>query len=191
MAETIISHIRQLDGTIQSNEEHQQGVAQRAEAFANVFGMGDCGRIMGMLHDKGKEQQEWQRYIQGVIQNGPYHAYVGASIAQKQYPQIAPFIAQPIAGHHRGLYDYCDYVEIIKTDIPNDVAIDGRIPFAFPKFPKLEKYDYHQLVRMLFSCLVDADSLDTESFMNPQQAKLRGCHTTMKELLVKLEAYLQ
>lgn len=69
---------------------------------------------MGLLHDKGKEQVEWQKYIQGVtgynkeyahIKSGPHHAYVGACIAQKQYPQIAPFIAQPIAGHHRGQYD--------------------------------------------------------------------------------------
>lgn len=191
MAKTIISHIRQLDGAIQSNEEHQVGVAQRAETFAAEFGMGDCGRIMGLLHDKGKEQQEWQKYIQGLIHNGPHHAYVGACIAQKQYPQIAPFIAQPIAGHHRGLYDYCDYVELAKTDIPKDVTIDDKIPFAFPKFPKLEKYDYHQIVRMLFSCLVDADSLDTESFMTPEQARLRGGHTTMEELLDKLERYLQ
>ena len=60
MAKTIISHIRLLDGAVQSNEEHQLGVAQRAESFAAEFGMGDCGRIMGLLHDKGKEQAEWR-----------------------------------------------------------------------------------------------------------------------------------
>ena len=49
----------------------------------------------------------------------------------------------------------------------------------------------HHLVRMLFSCLVDADSLDTEAFMEPEQAKARGCHTSMLELLRKLEEYLQ
>lgn len=190
MGKTIISHIRQFDNAVQSNEDHQLGVAQRAETFAAEFGMGDCGRIMGLLHDKGKEQAEWQKYIQGMIQKGPHHAYVGACIAQKQYPQIAPFIAQPIASHHRGLYDYCDYVEVTKTDIPKDVTIDDKIPYTFPKFPKLEKYDYHQLVRMLFSCLVDADSLDTESFMTPEQARLRGGHTSMKKMLDKLERYL-
>lgn len=190
LRDIIISHINK-DGILQSNEEHQLGVAQRAESFAAEFGMGDFGRIMGLLHDKGKEQEEWQKYIQGLIQQGPYHAYVGACIAQKQYPQIAPFIAQPIAGHHRGLYDFCDYVEVTKTDIPNDVTIDDRIPFSFPKFSKLENYDYHQLVRILFSCLVDADSLDTESFMTPKQASHRGCSTSMEELLDKLIRYLQ
>ena len=185
----IISHI-DSNRNIQSNEEHQQGVATLASTFAAEFGMGDCGRIMGLLHDKGKEQVEWQKYIRGVTMNGPHHAYVGACIALKQYPQIAPFIAQPIAGHHRGLYDYCDFVEKTKCEIPKDVTIDDRISFAFPNLPRMKKYDYHHLVRMLFSCLTDADSLDTESFMTPEQARLRGSHISMEELLDKLERYL-
>ena len=186
----IISHIDN-NGVIQTNEEHQQGVAQRAERFAAEFGMGDCGRLMGLLHDKGKEQKEWQKYIQGMTNAGPNHSYVGAIIAQKQYPQIAPLIAQPIAGHHRGLYDYCDYIEETKRELPMDVNIAETIPYQFPKLPKMEKYDLHHLVRMLFSCLVDADSLDTETFINPEQAKQRGCHTSMLELLATFEKHLE
>lgn len=195
-----ISHIRQSDMKVQTNEEHQQGVARLTEHFAGKFGMGELGFLTGLLHDKGKEQGEWQKYIQGVtgynkayatVIGGPNHSYVGAVIAQKQYPQIAPLIAQPIAGHHRGLYDYCDYVEETKREIPEDVTIDAAIPYHFPKLPKLEKYDLHHIVRMLFSCLVDADSLDTEAFMEPEQAKLRGSHTSMRELLKMLDTHLQ
>lgn len=197
---TIISHVRQADMAVQSNDDHQQGVAKLAETFAAEFGMGDFGRIMGLLHDKGKEQVEWQRYIQGVtgynkeyahVMSGPHHAYVGAIIAQRQYPQIAPLIAQSIAGHHRGLYDYCDYIEETKQGIPKDVTVDNALHYQFPYLPKLERFDLHHLVRMLFSCLVDADSLDTEAFMEPEQAKLRGCHTSMPELLKMLETHLQ
>ena len=199
MERIIISHISK-DGRVQTNDDHQQGVAQLSLKFAAEFGMGDLGYIMGRLHDKGKEQTEWQKFIQGAtgynkeyahIKNGPHHAYVGANIAQKQYPLIAPLIAQPIAGHHRGLYDYCDYVEETKREIPNDVTIEERIPFSMPKFGKAEKYDYHHVIRMLFSCLVDADSLDTESFMNPEQASLRGSHARMEDLLVRLKFHLQ
>ena len=116
----IISHVRQSDMKVQSNDEHQNGVAKMAQCFAAEFGFSDCGKIMGLLHDKGKEQKGWQKYIQGVtgyneeyvrVTSGPKHSYVGAVIAQKLYPQIAPLIAQPIAGHHRGLYDYCTYIE--------------------------------------------------------------------------------
>ena len=196
----LISHIRVTDMEIQSNTDHQRGVAGYAFRFAETFGMGDYGRIMGFLHDKGKEQLEWQNYIKGVtgynkeyahIKSGPNHSYVGAIIAQKQYPQIAPLIAQPIAGHHRGLYDYCDYIEETNRDIPQDVIIDKPIPYQFPTFSKLERFDLHHIVRMLFSCLVDADSLDTEAFMNPEQAKLRGSHTSMAELLQMMEKHLQ
>ena len=188
--EITISHISN-EGAIQTNEEHQRGVAHRAERFAAEFGMGDGGRLMGLLHDKGKEQKEWQEYIQGATRTGPNHAYVGAIIAQRLYPQIAPLIAQPIAGHHRGLYDYCDYIEETKREVPNDVTLDAVIPYLFPKLPKMEQYDLHHIVRMLFSCLVDADSLDTEAFMNPEQAKQRGCHTSMQDLLATLEKHLE
>ena len=196
----IISHVRRSDMEIQLNEDHQNGVAELASKFANEFGMEDYGFIMGKLHDKGKEQIEWQKYIQGVtgynkeyahIKTGPIHAYIGAEIVQKMYPQIAPLIAQPITGHHRGLYDYCDYVEETKRTIPEEISIEEKIPISMPNFPKLEKFDYHHLVRMLFSCLVDADSLDTESFMNPEQAELRGSHATMEELLQKLKNHLR
>ena len=198
----IISHVRESDKEIQTNDKHQQGVAKMAESFAAEFCMGDFGKVMGLLHDKGKEQSEWQKYIQGVtgykpeyayVKKGPHHAYVGAVIAKKLYPSIYPLIAQPIAGHHRGLYDYSDYEEEIKRLIPNDVTIGDKIQCSSMKLPMTEfwKEDLHHLIRMLFSCLVDADSLDTEQFLNPEQSKLRGCCTSIQELLKMMESHLQ
>ena len=196
----IISHVRQKDMAIQSNEDHQSNVAELAASFASEFGLSDCGYIAGLLHDKGKEQKDWQKYIRGItgldaeyagFAAHPDHAYVGACIAKKLYPQFAPLIAHPIAGHHRGLYDYCDYEEVIKSGIPDDVSIpDGELIPSFG-LERMKRYDLHHLVRMLFSCLVDADSLDTESFMTPDQALLRGSLTTMESLLTKLEKYLK
>lgn len=196
---SIISHIRLSDKAVQTNDEHQRGVARLASSFASEFGMADVGHLLGLLHDKGKEQVAWQKYIQGVTgynpkyantKNGPNHAYIGAHIAQILYPQLSPLIAQPIAGHHRGLYDYCEYIEETKKNIPKEVLIPESQSCAMPRLHNLKSYDLHHLVRILFSCLVDADSLDTEEFMNPEQASLRGVHTTMEELLCKLEEYL-
>ena len=196
---TIISHIRLSDKAVQTNDEHQRGVACLASSFASEFGMADVGYLLGLLHDKGKEQAAWQKYIQGVTgynpkyantKNGPNHAYIGAHIAQILYPQLSPLIAQPIAGHHRGLYDYCEYIEETKKDIPKEVLIPESQSCAMLRLHNMKSYDLHHLVRILFSCLVDADSLDTEEFMNPEQASLRGVHTTMEKLLCKLEEYL-
>ena len=165
----IISHIRTSDRAIQTNEEHQLGVAERAEMFASSFGCGALGRIMGLLHDKGKEQIAWQHYIMGEmvydkksshLVNRPNHAYVGALMAKKFYPLFSPLISQPIAGHHRGLYDYCDYEEVMKQDIPEEVELDIIPPIDSFTLPRMKPSDLHHLVRMLFSCLVDADSLD-------------------------------
>lgn len=52
-----ISHLRKLPigrWIIQSNDDHQRGVAERAEAFAAEFGMGEWKLVLELLHDKGK-----------------------------------------------------------------------------------------------------------------------------------------
>lgn len=63
----IISHIRfdKKDGEwiIQTNKDHCKGVATMSEEFASHFGMGEWGRIIGLMHDRGKENFEFQRKI--------------------------------------------------------------------------------------------------------------------------------
>ncbi len=195
----IISHIRESDMAVQLNDDHQSGVAAMAERFAAEFGMGDYAKIMALLHDKGKEQPEWQKYMRQItgysndspgIKIRPNHSFVGACIARMCYPKIAPLIAQPIAGHHRGLYDYCEYDEQTNRSIPDGVSIEAPVSYSLPAI-KYQQKDYHHLVRMLFSCLVDADSLDTERFMNPRQAALRGGYSDIDVLLGRLESHLR
>lgn len=184
---------------VQPLDEHNHNVGILAEYFAASFGCGSLARVMGLLHDKGKEQAEWQNYLQGItgynkdfsyLKKGPNHSYVGASIAQKQYPCYAPLIAQPIAGHHRGLYDYCEYLKETNRTIPTDVTLPEVMSCNFKPIQNLKKYDLHHIIRMLFSCLVDADSLDTEAFMDPDKSNLRGSHISMEELLRMLEQHL-
>ena len=64
----VISHVRQSDMKVQSNTDHQNGVGKLAEGFAAEFGLGECARIMGLLHDKGKEQKEWQKLEQKLLE---------------------------------------------------------------------------------------------------------------------------
>jgi len=194
-----ISHVRQSDLAIQSNEEHQQGVANIAAQFAGMFGMAEWGRVLGLLHDKGKEKKAFQQHIvkesgldSEVKVDGDYrHAYVGALIAHSLFPKLSLIMNNALMGHHRGLYDHGDMVEMLKLEIPNDVIIEQiHANLTLPTIDFCEK-DAHHLQRMLYSCLVDADYLDTEAFMMPEQSKLRGNHSTMKQLEEKLQLFLQ
>lgn len=199
---TIISHVRQSDMAIQSNDEHQQGVSELASKFAGEFGMAEWGRVLGLLHDKGKEKKAFQQHIikeSGLDQNvkveGDYrHAYVGALIAKQLYSKFSPLMINALMGHHRGLYDDGEMKEVMKMEMPKDVIVE-KIDAEF-EIPQLEKpvkgyqKDIHHLQRMLYSCLVDADYLDTEAFMQPEQSELRGKHDSLDVLQEKLEAYL-
>lgn len=198
-----ISHIRKSsDGKIifQSNEEHCSEVAKRAKYFAKDFGMEEWGFVLGILHDKGKEKKAFQEYIRDVndIAYEKYnykekeHAYVGAIIAQRTYGTGALHIfCNPIASHHRGLYDYDELENILKLPLPEEVnAFHEKVHLNVAPF-KLYQQDFHHLTRMLFSCLVDADYLDTEFFMNKEKADMRGSKVHPEMLLKQLQEHIE
>lgn len=195
--EVVISHVRQFDMEIQSNAEHQQGVAEKAKDFAAEFGMGEWGRVLGLLHDKGKEKKAFQQHIikdsgkdPSVRVEGDYcHAYVGALLARDQYSNVASLLAYPIVGHHAGLYDYSDYDDVMeKKSIPSEIdTTELNISLSPSILKSIKPFECNHLIRMLFSCLVDADRLDTEEFMKPEQAELRGGKKTLQELAPLLE----
>lgn len=195
-----ISHIKNELGQwfIQTNEEHQANVAALALKFASTFGMNDWGKVLGLLHDKGKETIAFQQYIRKESGYEPdarvigdtHHAYIGALATLKLFPYQSALLANPIAGHHRGLYDSGDLKELLKDTIPQEVKTEPiNATLNLPQI-QLQRYHFHHLVRFLFSCLVDADRLDTEAFMTPEQSRLRGSHTSMTELKQTLEQHL-
>ncbi len=49
---------------------------------------------------------------------------------------------------------------------------------------------YHFWIRMLYSCLVDADFLDTEQYMTPEKANLRGGYDSLESLKVRFDAFM-
>ena len=159
--------------------------------------MAEWGRVLGLLHDKGKERHTFQQHIikesglgPAIRVEGDYrHAYVGSLVARELFPNTHFFIDNALAGHHRGLYDDDELRVLMKESVPPDVTIT---PISTNlSLPRLEKpSDVHHLIRMLYSCLVDADYLDTEAFIMPEQSEARGGKSSMKELLSRLENYL-
>ena len=192
---------------IQSNEEHLEGVAKLAESFANEFGMGSWGRVLGLLHDKGKEQKTFQEYIMKNsgfrpelrVSGEHYHAFVGGLLAKSIYGNGSKsLLCNQIMSHHSGLHDYCDIEDTLKKNIPSDVnrCVEkiplNRPPFSFStiKGCKGMTPDANHLSRMLFSCLVDADYLDTELFMDEESARKRMNDIKLEALLPLFEAYI-
>lgn len=198
----IISHIYNNEGNwvIQSNEEHSAGVAKLATQFTGEFGMSEWGNILGQLHDKGKESNAFQQHIKKEsgyepkikVSGNYHHAFIGAALARKYYGKTSDiFFVNQIASHHTGLHDTDELKGIINQPIPSEVnTIIEKRQLNKPSF-KVQANDYHHLARMLFSCLVDADYLDTELFMNRNSAALRLNKATLKELLPLLENKLK
>lgn len=195
----MIAHLKlESEPIIQSIEEHRNHVADLAERFAEAFGSGSLAYLAGWLHDKGKERDSFQSYIRkenGLPTNGKAvgeheHAFVGGLIAA-QKPLHNFQLANIIMGHHRGLYDDIRLkYEINRRAIPKEIKIDPLPISLSPPHIQLQPKDLHHYVRMLFSCLVDADRLDTEAFMKPDQAKLRGQSDSLSVLLERLEGRL-
>ncbi|HPS58028.1 MAG TPA: CRISPR-associated endonuclease Cas3'' [Spirochaetota bacterium] len=142
----------------------------------------------------------FQRFIE-VMNNSQYGQAIGS---------ILGYI---IAGHHAGLPDW--YYNYTGESLPNRVFLDNQLrieelnniksideslefinkslPSTSPigiKKGKEQNDVFHLWIRILFSCLVDADYLDTESFMKPQQSELRGNYNDIKELKKRFDDFI-
>lgn len=191
------AHIRE-DGAVQTVEEHLTGTAQRSEIFAADFGEAARGRLLGDSHDVGKCSQPFQKRLHG----GPKvdHATAGALECAKIGEEM---IACCVMGHHGGLPDYGNP----RMDYPGAPTFVGRLkkgmnggipPYCWEG--KLQKpgdrpqiWDYYTLsmwIRMLYSCLVDADFLDTEAFMSGSNAGRSG-YDPLPSLLERLNEYIR
>lgn len=182
---------------IQSNQEHCEGVAKLASEFSAEFGMAEWGRMLGLLHDRGKESNGFQAHIRRssgfdpeARSNTPsMHSYIGGVLAHKlPYDQLF-WLSNAIAGHHAGLYNLDELELKLQSPIPEEVSKNlPDIALTLPQM-KLAPNDASHLSRMLFSCLVDADWLDTENFMQPDKTTSRGNFATLTELLPSLQEY--
>ncbi|MBU5673277.1 CRISPR-associated helicase Cas3' [Paenibacillus brevis] len=168
---------------------HLKQVAEEAGEFAKKFKAWEWGWVAGLLHDLGKYSLQFQKRLDGS--SIPVeHALAGAlellkrNTDDKTGPQ-ARLLAYIIAGHHAGLADYQSDKDsalvhrLEREPAPYDAAFaEITIPDVPMKFPLVSGLhtglQISLFVRMIFSCLVDADSLNTEGFCDPVRSKLRG-----------------
>lgn len=170
-----LAHIAQ-DGTTQTVLDHLNNTAALCGRFAASFGAEEQGKLAGLAHDLGKYSPVFQRRIRGSTERAD-HSTAGAwECVQRGHI----FEAFAVAGHHGGLPDGGG-----QGDTPDQPTFFGRMNRAGQG--KMEPYDSWAkeltlpqaplpenipsqaegmfFTRMLYSCLVDADFLDTEAFM--------------------------
>lgn len=173
----------------QTLQSHLVNVGEMAAEFARIFGAQEIACQTGQLHDLGKYSEAFNHRLYG----GPPvdHATAGAKIAVERWGNvIGKLMAFCIAGHHAGLANgngEGDNRRTLKqrlalqfgTDIP---ALDNlwqqeiKLPQNLSAPPlKADAhhpfFSYAFFTRMLYSCLVDADYLDTEAFYSNLENK--------------------
>ena len=173
-------------------EEHLENVAKMAAEFAKPFGGEEWLKVIGAVHDMGKGTLQWQAFLRNVnavideftpcLEGHPTHAFLGAQHLYMHSPQAGKLAAYCVAGHHAGLPNWSDHGDsalesrmaekYTKYEMPQP---NMKLPTALP-FLVDDRFGYQLqfFVRMLFSCLVDADYLDTEAYMDNEKSGWRS-----------------
>lgn len=160
--------------------DHLCAVGARAGVFASAFGAEAAGRALGLLHDLGKAAPAFQAYIRGEGPS-PDHSTAGAVEAVALFgDRLGRVLAYALAGHHAGLANGAAPGGGLRPlrdrlaggarvpipdgtpDLPPAVEVAG---FLVGKPPSTEcGFALAFAIRMLFSCLVDADGREAAAF---------------------------
>lgn len=180
----------------QSIKNHLRGTAALAGSFAAAFGCRELGELTGLAHDIGKYSEDFQRRIRGDALQVD-HSTAGAKELWSLGMKPA---AMCVAGHHGGLPDLGT-----RAGSEGERTLWGRIQSPVPDYsgfcsevflkpvssPSIsDPFEMAFFIRMLFSCLVDADFLDTERFMQTEPPR-RGEYGSLPEILNRLHKHIE
>jgi CRISPR-associated endonuclease/helicase Cas3 len=199
----------------QQLRDHLINTSDLAFELGRDAGVSELAQVAGWLHDIGKYSQAFQRRLEGS-KRWVDHSSAGAQEIFNLFGQNpalkwpATILAYCIAGHHTGLLDYGSVI-----DVEGDGTLLARLD---PEKTKLEDYSAYKtetdpatltlksrtikpitnhpgfsvsfLTRMVFSTLVDADWLETETYMNGGR-KPRGEYESIEALTQRFNLFLQ
>lgn len=179
-------------------ENHLRQTAVLAQSFAAAWKAGQWGYLAGLWHDIGKYSAEFQTVISSAGDGQVYsvvdHSTAGAQHAAKTLGHAGKILAYLIAGHHGGLPDGFSTDSCLRSrlekdipswdDCPQGLMESCSLPLPFDLIPERAGIQLGMFIRMLYSCLVDADFLDTEAFLDSQKGIRRQGFKTLKELEV-------
>jgi CRISPR-associated endonuclease/helicase Cas3 len=179
--------------------------------MSEEFGAAEWGKLAGSWHDLGKYSLAFQKYIRtasgyeaNLVDATPgkvNHSSAGALYAEQQLGALGIPLAYLIAGHHAGLPDWSAADGAGNAALENrlkegkkqgllhqaiEVAPENLLKAQRPAFTpdRIGRTEgLHLWIRLLFSCLTDADFLDTEAFMDGGKSKQRGTYPEIASLL--------
>jgi len=182
-----LAHSANAAGLPHALVDHLLATADGAGRLAIPLDQGTDGlaRLGGLLHDLAKAPIGFQDYLAG---RGPgvVHALPGAIAAKVIFDKADPGrtwatkrlgldLLAMIAGHHAGLRRPVEVEQEIRhaaathaTGVAESLAFlagsrDLKAALALPPVAPADGLEREMMVRMAFSCLIDADRLDTEA----------------------------
>lgn len=172
----LYAHSANRDGDRHDLLAHLYAVAELTSRFCAPFGAAEVGWLVGLLHDCGKASCRWQQGLVRAEVNGGRvgtdHKSLGTQVALELGLDV---FAMTIFGHHggltsagelgselgRNLENYAEEVADARrqvSEVLQEAASRGK-----PSLPWGDPLVGEMAVRMVFSALVDADSLDTQA----------------------------
>lgn len=174
--------------------------------------------LAGLWHDLGKYRPGFQRYVLQANNTDAHiegkvggrektHSAAGALWAMQKWGEShrhkGRVLAYLIAGHHAGLDDWnsglnerlagpdakTELQEAIAANPPENILSHGDFVPDLGSIPGGGK-GFALWVRMLFSCLVDADFLDTEAHFDAGKPARRDGFPTLDQMRTAFDAHM-
>ena len=171
--------------------DHLAQVGALARQRADPLGLRTCAEVLGELHDLGKYDPAFDRRLGNENVRVDHSTAGGAKLLEQEncVRPVAEALSYAILGHHAGLpdksgkTDACMNRRLAQAAPALDPEWRNHFPVDFKAMttellgrcrpgPKLG-FDASVAVRMMFSCLVDADFRDTQAFYDQLEGRER------------------
>lgn len=190
------AHSENARGEKHSLKDHLESTAKAVQSFAPSKDLEQLFYLTGLLHDVGKFQAGFQKYLECGKPKTP-HAGIGAFIA-KTFAKQHVHLQFAIQGHHAGMPDnqgrkdnnefygeqdqtVSELIRHFEENIQELPALDiSSQPFAQKDLLLSEC-----ATRFLFSALTDADWLDTERHFSHEKSNMRVSQTLNYDVLIE------